>query len=55
MPSSMTSQVGLKSVLYIHVWEKLASVNSDKDNISLIHANIVMVFLGYTCLKKRNK
>ena len=51
MPSSMTSQVGLKSALYIHVWEKLASGNSGKDNISSIHANIVMVLLGYTCLK----
>ena len=41
-----------KSALYIHVWERLALGAGVKDNVSSIHANIVMVFLDYTCLKR---
>ena len=51
MTSSMTSQGGLKVSLYIHVLEKLAPVASCKGNVSSINANIVIVFLDYTCQK----
>ena len=51
MTSSMRSQGGLKVSLYIHVWERLAPGANCKGNVSSINANIVIVFLGYTCHK----
>ena len=51
MTSSMTSQSGLKVSLYIHVKEMLAPVASCKSNVSSINANIVIIFLDYTCQK----
>ena len=52
MTSWMTSQGDLKVAFYIHLSEKLAWGASCKGNISSINANIVIVFLGYTYLKK---
>ena len=43
------SQGGLKVALYIHALQSLAPAASCKDNVSSINANIVIVFLGYTC------
>ena len=51
MTSSMTSQGGLKVSLYIHVQEWLAPGANCKGNASSINANIIIVFLGYTCQK----
>ena len=51
MTSSMTSQGGLKVSLYIHVLERLAPGANCKGNVSSINANIIIVFLGYTCQK----
>ena len=51
MTSSMTSQDGLKVSLHIHVKERLAPGASYKGNVSSINANIIIVFLGYTCQK----
>ena len=51
MASSMTSQSSLKVSHYIHVWERLAPGASCKDNVSSVNANIIIVFLGYTCQK----
>ena len=51
MTSSMASQDGLKVSLYIHAYEKLAAAASCKGNVSSIKANIIIVFLGYTCQK----
>ena len=51
MTSSMTSQGGLKISLYIHVQDRLAPGANCKGNVSLINADIIIVFLGYTCQK----
>ena len=51
MTSSMTSKGGLKISLYIHVKERLAPGANCKGNVSSINANIIIVFLGYTCQK----
>ena len=51
MTSSMSSQVGLKVSLYIHVKERLAPGANCKGNVSSTNANIIIVFLGYTCQK----
>ena len=51
MTSSMTSQGGLKVSLYIHVYERLAPGANCKGNGLSINANIIIVFLGYTCQK----
>ena len=51
MTSSMTSQVGLKVFLYIRVKLSLAPGEICKGNVSSINANIIIVFLGYTCQK----
>ena len=55
MTSSMTSQGGLKVSLYIHVWERLAPGVSCKGNVSSINADIVIVFLGYTCQRRSQR
>ena len=52
MTSSMISRRDLKIVPYIHVQERLAPGARCKGRISSINANIVIVFLGFTCLKK---
>ena len=52
MTSSMTSQGDLKVGLYTHVKGRLDTGTNCKGNVSSIHANIVMVFRGYICLKK---
>ena len=49
MTSSMTSQGGLKVSLYIHVDERLAPGANCKGDVSSINANIIIVFLGFTC------
>ena len=49
MASSMTTQGGLKVSLYIHVEERLAPGASCKGNVSSMNANIIIIFLGYTC------
>ena len=49
MTSSMMSQGGLKISLYIHVLERVAPGANCKGNVSSINANIIIVFLGYTC------
>ena len=41
----------LKVSLYIHVKERLAPGANCKGNVSSINANIIIVFLGYTCQK----
>ena len=51
MTSSMTSKGRLKVSLYIHVKERLAPGANCKGNVSSINANIIIVFLGYTCQK----
>ena len=51
MTSSMTSKGRLKFSLYIHVKERLAPGANCKGNVSSINANIIIVFLGYTCQK----
>ena len=51
MTSSMTSRGRLKVSLYIHVKERLAPGANCKGNVSSINANIIIVFLGYTCQK----
>ena len=51
MTSSMTSQDGLKVSLYIHVSERLTPGANYKDNVSSKNANIISVFLCYTCQK----
>ena len=53
MTSSMTSKGRLKVSLYIHVKERLASGANCKGNVSSINANIIIVFLGYTCQKMK--
>ena len=50
--SSMTSHGGLKISLYIHVYERLAPGANCKGNVSSINANIIIVFLGYTCQER---
>ena len=49
MTSSMKSKGRLKVSLYIHVKERLAPGANCKGNVSSINANIIIVFLGYTC------
>ena len=49
MTSSMTSQGGLKVSLYIHVYERLAPGANCKGDVSSMNANIIIVFLGFTC------
>ena len=51
MTSSMTSKGRLKVSLYIHVKERLAPGANCKGNVSSINANMIIVFLGYTCQK----
>ena len=51
MTSSMTSKGRLKVSPYIHVKERLAPGANCKGNVSSINANIIIVFLGYTCQK----
>ena len=51
MTTSMTSKGRLKVSLYIHVKERLAPGANCKGNVSSINANIIIVFLGYTCQK----
>ena len=51
MTSSMTSKGRLKVSLYIHVKKRLAPGANCKGNVSSINANIIIVFLGYTCQK----
>ena len=51
MTSSMTSKGRLKVSLYIHVKERVAPGANCKGNVSSINANIIIVFLGYTCQK----
>ena len=51
MTSSMTSKGRLKVSLYIHVKERFAPGANCKGNVSSINANIIIVFLGYTCQK----
>ena len=41
----------LKVSLFIHVKESLAPGANCKGNVSSINANIIIVFLGYTCQK----
>ena len=49
--SSMTSQGDVKFTLNIHVYERLVAGASCTLNILLINANILIAFLGYTCMK----
>ena len=51
MTSWMTSKGRLKVSLYSHVKERLAPGANFKGNVSSINANIIIVFLGYTCQK----
>ena len=51
MTSSITSQGGLKVSLYIHVYDRLAPGANCRGNVLSINANIIIVFLGYTCQK----
>ena len=52
MASSMTSKGRLKVSFYIHVKERLDPGANCKGNVSSKNANIIIVFLGYTCQKK---
>ena len=52
MTSSMTSHGGLKIGPLYSCLGEARSGSKWKGHVSSIHANIVMVFLGYTCMKK---
>ena len=52
MTSSVTLKGDMKVDLYIHVYGEIAPGASCKGNVLSINMNIVIVFLGYTCLKK---
>ena len=52
MRSSMTSLGDLKFALYIFVEKRLAPGASCNGNVSSIHANTVILFRSYTCLKR---
>ena len=52
MTSSMASQGGLKVSLYIHVKERLTPGANCKGNVLSINANIIIVFLCFTCQKR---